>query len=171
MKKIFILFALFAFINNTTQAENLTEKVSANKNNLIGAWHVVTFLPGSFGQQYSDSDYLAPSQIYGFYDDGHMRSLVSDQAKAYTQDRFELESHFTNKPAKLHYQFLDDQHIAITIDEKGDIGTVWKTHIVDEDETFNGIPLQKGDMLMGMTAPKSDKTDKLRYIRVMRKNK
>tara|TARA_R110000868_G_scaffold262401_2_gene521104 strand:+ start:81331 stop:81852 length:522 start_codon:yes stop_codon:yes gene_type:complete len=172
MKKLLQLLALSSVMFTSiafASAENANER-HANKDELVGAWRVVGFLSGSFGKHYPDSHYLAPSQIYGFYPDGHVRSLVSDKAKSYTQNLEELEAHFTNKPATLHYNFINDSHIAITIDEKQEIGTVWRAHISVEDGNLEGIPFKSGDLIMGMTPKKDDPEQKMRYIRVLRKN-
>lgn len=136
---------------------------------LIGTWGVLAFMPGSFGEENPKSDHLAPSQIYGFYKDGHVRTLVSNEDKQFNYTLDELEKRFGERPSKLNYKFLGDGIIAITIDEEQKIGTVWQAHIITKTHTIKNIFAQEGDLLMGMT-PKADSENKnFRYIRLMRR--
>jgi hypothetical protein len=170
----FILQLALALSLLTTQAhaQNTDAQTRPIKpEEIIGTWGVVAFMPGSFGEKYPSSDYLTPSQIYGFYEDGHMRNLVSDENKQFNYNLEELEQRFGERPSTINYKFLADGIVAITVDEKKEIGTLWQAHIITENHMIKDIPAQKGDLIMGMTPEKESENDDFRYIRLMRKSK
>ena len=124
----FILQLVLALSLLTTQAhaQNTDAQTRPIKpEEIIGTWGVVAFMPGSFGEKYPSSDYLTPSQIYGFYEDGHMRNLVSSENKQFNYNLEELEQRFGERPSTINYKFLADGIVAITVDEKKEIGTLW----------------------------------------------
>lgn len=137
---------------------------------IIGTWGVIAFMPGSFGEKYPSSDYLTPTQMYGFYEDGHMRNLVSDENKQFDYNLEELEQRFGGRPSTINYKFLADGIVAITVDEEQEIGTLWQAHIITENHMIKDIPAQTGDLLMGMTPEKGSDNDNFRYIRLMRRS-
>lgn len=143
----------------------------ATKEKLVGTWQVFAIFGGRFEAENPESHYLAKSQIYGFYEDGHMRSLTADQEKSYTQNLTELEAQFGKRPATLHYEVLEDGLVATTVDPKRQIGTLWDARIALEEGEYNGVALEKGDLIMAMTPKKGETENTPRYLRIMRKNK
>lgn len=164
-----IAFALCLITGQSHAQESNLKTKPASKEDMVGTWQVVAFMPGSFGEENADSDLLAPSQVFGFYEDEHVRSLVSDEKKdlSYTLD--DLESRFGSRPQKIHYHFIEPGLLAITIDEKRELGTLWQTHIVTDTHQMGGLETRKGDLIMGMTPTKDSPNDAFRYIRIMQK--
>ena len=169
MRQIFLKTWLWALLCLSFTHLAQAQTKPAQKADLIGTWQVVAFFPGSFALNNPDSDLLLPSQIYGFYEDNHMRSLTDDKAKEFNYTLDELESRFGNRPQKLHYQVIEAGLVATTIDEKQQIGSLWQSYIATDDHKIEGLPTQKGDLIMGMIPhDKSTPAGQFSYIRVLR---
>lgn len=170
----FILFLsvllLNISINAKTYAQNPEpQSTPIQKQDIIGTWRVIAFFPGTFGEKYPDSDLLTPSQIYGFYESNHLRSIVSDKNKTFTYNLQELENRFGDRPKNIKYSFIRDGLVAITTDDKRETGILWQVHRTNEAGEISGLQTQKDDLIMGMTPEKMSKTDDFRYIRILRK--
>lgn len=168
--KRIILSLSATFISWSVLADEIKLQL-AQKSDIVGAWKVVAFIPGSFGDKNPTSDLLSPSQLYGFYEDGLVRSLTSDEKKTFAQNLNELSQHFSNRERKIHWQTPETGLMAITINPEKTIGTLWQTSIAVEDGTYNGIPLLKGDMIQAMTPDTKSSNNNARFIRILRKNK